>query len=119
LDRGLQASGQLGGSLATEGSFLLSTDLMLARILQSRLASLLLLAALLAGSARAHPEVEPIQPTVTRCDPHCYNTNYLFPVTREMRNACLDPIATTALLPLTVVADLLLLPAGVVMGLFG
>jgi hypothetical protein len=57
--------------------------------------------------------------TVTRCNPHCYSTAYLFPVTRGMMNYCLDPAATAALSPLTIVADVLLLPFGVVMGLFG
>lgn len=80
------------------------------------------LAISLAGQLVAVPvrgETKPDRPAPTRCEPHCYNANYLFPATREVRNACLDPLATAALLPLTLVADIVLLPAGLLMGLFG
>ena len=88
-------------------------------MLRHVLIGLLLMSVLVTAPAWGGEDTKPAQERVTRCDPHCYSTAYLFPVTREMQNACLHPLATAALAPLTIVVDVVLLPAGVVMGLFG
>ena len=67
------------------------------------------------GTARA----DSASRAVTRCDPYCFNADYLFGVTRGTRDAISEPIVFLFVSPITVAVDLGLLPFEVALGLMG
>jgi hypothetical protein len=56
---------------------------------------------------------------VSSCDPNCYNTDYLFAATRELRDSTGSPTLVAVLSPLTVALDIGLLPFEILLGCFG
>jgi hypothetical protein len=64
-------------------------------------------------------EAENEQSTSSRCDPYCYDPDYIFGVTRGTRDALSEPAVFILLSPLTLAADLALLPIEIALGLLG
>jgi hypothetical protein len=54
--------------------------------------------------------------TVRGCDPHCYNSDYVFAATRELHDSSDCRTLVAALSPLTVALDVALLPFEVFLG---